>query len=206
MAKYTSADCRMCRREGAKLFLKGERCTTKKCAIEKRPTPPGQHGEGRKKVSEYGIQLREKQKAKRLYGLLETQFRGYFDKARTMKGNTGELMLCLLERRLDNVIFRMGIGSSRSQCRQLVNHGHIMVNGKCVNIPSFIVKAGDKITIKENKRDNAIFKELRGAKIVMPKWLSFNTETFEGAIIELPKREDIDMNIHEHLIVELYSK
>ena len=206
MAKYTSADCRMCRREGAKLFLKGERCTTKKCALEKRPTPPGQHGLGRKKVSEYGIQLREKQKTKRLYGLLEKQFRGYYDKAKSVKGNTGEQMLCFLERRLDNVIFRMGIGSSRSQCRQLVNHGHIMVNGKRVNIPSYMVKAGDKITIKENKRDNAVFKELRGAKIVMPKWLSFNTETFDGAILELPKREDIDMNIREHLIVELYSK
>lgn len=206
MAKYTSADCRMCRREGTKLFLKGERCTTKKCAIEKRPTPPGQHGLGRKKTSEYGIQLREKQKTKRLYGLLESQFRGYYDKAKRMKGNTGEQMLCLLERRLDNVIFRMGIGSSRSQCRQLVNHGHIMVNGSRVNIPSYMVKANDKITIKENKRDNAVFKELRGAKIVMPKWLSFNTETFDGAILDLPKREDIDMNIHEHLIVELYSK
>jgi small subunit ribosomal protein S4 len=206
MAKYTEADCRMCRREGAKLFLKGERCTTKKCAIEKRPTPPGQHGEGRKKVSEYGVQLREKQKAKRLYGLLETQFHSYYERARRAKGNTGENMLCLLERRLDNVVFRMGVGSSRSQCRQLVNHGHITVNGKCVNIPSYMVKAGDKITVKENKRDNAVFKELRGAKIVMPKWLSFNTETLEGAIIELPKREDVDMNIREHLIVELYSK
>jgi len=206
MAKYTEADCRMCRREGAKLFLKGERCTSKKCAIEKRPTPPGQHGEGRKKVSEYGIQLREKQKTKRLYGLLEKQFRGYYDKAKRMRGNTGEDMLCLLERRLDNVVYRMGVGSSRSQCRQLVNHGHITVNDKPVNIPSYSVKAGDKITIKENKKDNAVFKELRGAKIVMPKWLSFNSETFEGAIIELPKREDIDMNIREHLIVELYSK
>ena len=206
MAKYTEADCRMCRREGTKLFLKGERCTSKKCAVEKRPTPPGQHGEGRKKVSEYAVQLREKQKTKRLYGLLETQFRGYYEKARRTKGNTGEHMLCLLERRLDNVVFRMGIGSSRSQCRQLVNHGHIAVNGKCVNIPSYTVKPGDKITVKENKRDNAVFKELRGAKIVMPKWLSFNTETLEGAIIELPKREDIDMNIREHMIVELYSK
>ena len=206
MAKYTDADCRMCRREGTKLFLKGERCTSKRCAIEKRPTPPGQHGEGRKKVSEYGIQLREKQKAKRLYGLLETQFHGYYYSAKRMKGNTGEHMLCLLERRLDNVIYRMGIGSSRSQCRQLVNHGHVTVNGKNVNIPSYAVKAGDKIAVKENKRDNAIFKELRGAKIVMPKWLAFNTETLEGDILELPKREDIDMNIREHLIVELYSK
>jgi len=206
MARYTEADCRMCRREGTKLFLKGERCTSKKCAIEKRPTPPGQHGEGRKKVSEYAVQLREKQKAKRLYGLLETQFHGYYEKAKRAKGNTGENMLCLLERRLDNVIFRMGIGSSRSQCRQLVSHGHIMVNDKCVNIPSYTIKAGDKITVKESKRDNALFKELRDAKIVMPKWLSFNTATLEGAIIELPKREDVDMNIKEHLIVELYSK
>jgi len=196
----------MCRREGTKLFLKGDRCTSKKCAIEKRPTPPGQHGLGRKKVSEYGIQLREKQKTKRLYGLLERQFRSYYDRAKRMKGNTGEQMLCLLERRLDNVVYRMGIGGSRAQCRQLVNHGHITVNGKRVNIPSYIVNAGDKIDVKENKKDNAIFKELRGAKIIMPKWLAFNSDTLEGSILELPKREDIDMNIRENLIVELYSK
>ncbi len=206
MAKYTCADCRQCRREGQKLFLKGERCTTKKCALEKRPVPPGQHGASRKKNSEYAIQLREKQKTKKAYGLLEKQFHMYYERASRMKGVTGENMLSLIETRLDNVIYRMGIGSSRAQSRQIVNHGHIVVNGKTVDIPSYLVKKGDEITIKENKRDNAMFKELRGAKIVMPKWLSFDTESFVGKIIELPKREDIDLTINEQLIVELYSK
>jgi len=206
MAKYTCADCRQCRREGQKLFLKGERCTTKKCAIEKRPVPPGQHGASRKKNSEYAIQLREKQKAKKAYGLLEKQFHMYYERASRMKGVTGENMLGLIETRLDNVVYRMGIGSSRAQSRQIVNHGHIEVNGKTVDIPSYLIKKGDEITIKENKRDNALFKELRGAKIVMPKWLSFDTESFKGTILELPKREDIDLTINEQLIVELYSK
>lgn len=206
MARITCADCKKCRREGQKLFLKGERCTTKKCAMERRPVAPGQHGAARKKNSEYAVQLREKQKAKRAYGLLEKQFRSYYDRATRIKGVTGENMLVLLECRLDNVVYRMGIGSSRAQSRQIVNHGHITVNGRVVNIPSFIVKAGDVISVKESKQDNAMFKELRGAKIVMPKWLEFNTETFVGKIIELPKREDIDLNINEQLIVELYSK
>lgn len=206
MARIRCADCKKCRREGQKLFLKGERCTSKKCAMERRPVPPGQHGAARKKNSEYAVQLREKQKAKRAYGLLEKQFRSYYDRATRIKGVTGENMLMLLECRLDNVIYRMGIGSSRAQSRQIVNHGHITVNGRTVNIPSFIVKAGDEIAIKENKQDNTMFKELRGAKIVMPKWVDFNTETFVGKIIELPKREDIDLNINEQLIVELYSK
>lgn len=206
MARIRCADCKKCRREGQKLFLKGERCTSKKCAIERRPNPPGQHGDARKKNSEYAVQLREKQKAKRTYGLLEKQFHSYYERATRIKGVTGENMLMLLECRLDNVIYRMGIGSSRAQSRQLVNHGHITVNGRTVNIPSFIVKAGDEIAIKENKQDNAMFKELKGAKIVMPKWLDFNTETFVGKIIELPKREDIDLNVNEQLIVELYSK
>jgi small subunit ribosomal protein S4 len=206
LAKYTEADCRLCRREGAKLFLKGERCTSKKCAIEKRPLPPGQHGAGRKKVSEYGTQLREKQKAKRAYGLLERQFRQYYERAAGMKGNTGELMISLLERRLDNAVFRMGIGGSRAEARQIVSHGHLTVNGRNVNIPSYQIKAGDVIAVKDGKKDNAIFKELRGAKITMPKWLNFDTEALKGAIIELPKREDADLSIKEHLIVELYSK
>lgn len=206
MARIRCADCKKCRREGQKLFLKGERCTSKKCAMERRPVPPGQHGAARKKNSEYAVQLREKQKAKRAYGLLEKQFRSYYDRATRIKGVTGENMLMLLECRLDNVIYRMGIGSSRAQSRQIVNHGHITVNGRTVNIPSFIVKAGDEIAIKENKQDNAMFKELKGAKIVMPKWLDFNSETFVGKIIELPKREDIDLNVNEQLIVELYSK
>jgi len=206
MARYTCADCRQCRREGQKLFLKGERCTTKKCALEKRPVAPGQHGASRKKNSEYAIQLREKQKTKKAYGLLEKQFHMYYEEASRMKGVTGENMLSLIETRLDNVVYRMGIGSSRAQSRQIVNHGHIVVNGRTVDIPSYLVKRGDEITIKENKRDNAMFKELRGAKIVMPKWLSFDTESFVGKVIELPKREDIDLNINEQLIVELYSK
>lgn len=206
MAKYTCADCRQCRREGQKLFLKGERCTSKKCAMERRPVPPGQHGQGRKKASEYSVQLREKQKAKRAYGLLEKQFHSYYEEAERMKGVTGENMLALIERRLDNVVYRMGIGASRAQCRQIVNHGHITVNGKRVDIPSYQVKLGDVIAVNESKKDNAIFKELRGARIVMPKWLEFDTETLVGKIIDNPKREDIDLNINEQLIVELYSK
>ena len=206
MAKYTCADCRQCRREGQKLFLKGDRCTTKKCAMDRRPVPPGPHGLGRKKASEYSLQLREKQKVKRAYGLLEKQFRGYYEEAERRKGVTGETMLFLLEKRLDNVVYRMGIGSSRAQSRQIVNHGHITVNGKNVNIPSYQVKVGDVIAIKESKTDNGLFKELRGAKIVMPKWVEFDTETFKGKIIDNPKRDDIDLNINEQLIIELYSK
>lgn len=206
MAKYTCADCRQCRREGQKLFLKGERCTSKKCAMERRPVAPGQHGTGRKKVSEYSVQLREKQKAKRAYGLLEKQFRGYYEEAERMRGVTGENMLALIERRLDNVVYRMGIGASRAQCRQIVNHGHITVNGKSVDIPSYQVKIGDVISVHETSKDNAIFKELRGARIVMPKWLEFDTESLVGKITDSPKREDIDLNINEQLIVELYSK
>ena len=206
MAKYTCADCRQCRREGQKLFLKGERCTSKKCAMERRPVAPGQHGTGRKKASEYSVQLREKQKAKRAYGLLEKQFRGYYEEAERMRGVTGENMLALIERRLDNVVYRMGIGASRAQCRQIGNHGHITVNGKSVDIPSYQVKIGDVISVHETSKDNAIFKELRGARIVMPKWLEFDTESLVGKITDSPKREDIDLNINEQLIVELYSK
>ena len=206
MAKYTCADCRQCRREGQKLFLKGDRCTSKKCAMDRRPVPPGPHGLGRKKASEYSIQLREKQKVRRAYGILEKQFRAYYEEAERQKGVTGENMLALLEKRLDNVVYRMGIGSSRAQSRQIVNHGHITVNGKTVDIPSYQVKLGDEIAVKENKTDNALFKELRGAKVVMPKWLEFDTETFKGKIIDNPKREDIDLNINEQLIIELYSK
>ena len=161
MAKYTEADCRLCRREGAKLFLKGERCLTKKCAMERRPVNPGVHPVSRKKPSEYQTQLREKQKVKRAYGLLEKQFRGYYEEAERMKGITGENMLSLLERRLDNVVYRLGLGSSRAQCRQLVNHGHFCVNGKAVNIPSFEVKVGDVISVKENKQKKGSFASVR---------------------------------------------
>lgn len=206
MARYTESDCKRCRREGQKLFLKGERCTTKKCAMERRPVPPGQHGQGRKKPSEYNVQLREKQKVKRAYGLLEKQFRACYVEAERRKGVTGENMLIILEKRLDNVVYRMGIGSSRAQSRQIVNHGHITVNDKVVDIPSYQVKAGDIIAVKESKRDNELFKELKGAKIVMPKWVEFNTETFVGKVLENPTREDIDLSMNEQLIVELYSK
>ena len=206
MAKYINADCKLCRREGAKLFLKGERCTSKKCALERRPVAPGQHGTVRKKASEYNVHLREKQKAKRAYGLLEKQFHTYYEKASSMKGITGENMLVLIEKRLDNVVYRMGIGSSRAQSRQVVNHGLITVNGNVVDIPSYQVKVGDVIAVKESKKDNAMFKELRGAKIVMPKWVEFDTENFVGKVLANPTREDIDLTINEQLIIEHYSK
>ena len=204
MAKYTGAHCRQCRREGCKLFLKGDRCTTKKCAIDRRPIIPGQHGTGRKKVSEYGIQLREKQKAKRYYGLLEKQFKGYYFEAERQKGVTGETMLSLIERRLDNVVYRMGIGASRAQARQIVNHGHINVNGKNVNIPSYQVKAGDVITIKDTSKEK--FKYLKDIRPIVPKWVEFDTDKLTGKVLAVPAREDIDLTIAEHMIIELYSK
>ena len=206
MAKYTDADCRLCRTEGAKLFLKGERCLSKKCAMEKRPVVPGQHGTGRKKVTEYGRQLREKQKLKRTYGLLEKQMRAYYEEAERLNGVTGETMLSLIERRLDNVVYRMGIGASRDEARQIVSHGHICVNGKRVNIPSYEVKAGDEISIKENKRSLEMFKTLKEVKVVLPKWVEFDATKLSGKILDLPKRDDIDLAIEEHLIVELYSR
>ncbi len=208
MARTIEPDCRQCRREGCKLFLKGERCTTKKCAMERRPVIPGQHGNSKRRVafSEYGTQLREKQKVKRMYGILEKQFRAYYEKARKMEGATGSVMLTLIERRLDNVVYRMGIGLSRKQARQIVNHGLITVNGKRVNIPSYIVKVGDVIAIKENKQNNEQFKDLKGSKIVMPKWVEFDTNTLSGKILALPSREDIDADIKEQLIVEVYSR
>ena len=208
MAKYTDADCRLCRREGCKLFLKGDRCISPKCAMEKRPVVPGQHGLGRKKVSDYGMQLREKQKVKRAYGLLEKQFRENYEKATRMKGNVGENMLSLLERRLDNVVYRMGFASSRSQARQLVTHGHFTVNGKGVNIASYQVNLGDVVAVKENKKDNNYFTALKGLEKngAMPKWVDFDPETLTGKVLALPTREDIDSQIAEHMIVELYSK
>ena len=207
MATYREAKCRLCRREGAKLFLKGDKCYNGKCPFEKRPVAPGVHGAGRKKVSEYGQQLREKQKVKRIYGVQEGQFRAYYEEADRMKGITGENMLSLLERRLDNVIYRMGIGVSRAQARQLVNHGHFLVNGRKVNIPSFVVKAGDVITVKESKASNKYFEQVKSAKAAnLPKWLEFNPEKLEGKVIALPARDDVDSQIAEHKIVELYSK
>ena len=205
MAKNTSPDCKQCRREGMKLFLKGERCLTK-CAFDKRPVVPGQHGTARKKFSEYGMQLREKQKVRRAYGLLEKQFRIYYEKATRSKEGTGWALLKMLELRLDNVVYRMGIGSSRSESRQIVNHGHITVNGKKVNIPSYQVKVGDQIQIKENKQSLEMFKALKESKVNTPKWLEFNPATLTGKVLALPERNDIDMNIQEHLIVEFYSR
>lgn len=206
MAKYVNADCRLCRREGAKLFLKGERCTSKKCAMEKRPTIPGQHPNNRKKPTEYLIQLREKQKVKRAYGLLEKQFRGYYKDASRMKGKTGETMLSLLERRLDNVCYRLGLGASRAQARQIVNHGHILVNGKKVDIPSYQTKVGDVISVKETSTKSPLFAAVKDARVIVPKWLEFDSSKLTGKITTLPARDDIDLTIAEHLIIELYSK
>ncbi|MBD5636328.1 MAG: 30S ribosomal protein S4 [Clostridia bacterium] len=207
MAVYRDAKCKLCRREGAKLFLKGEKCYMEKCPFNKRPLPPGQHGAGRKKVSEYGQQLREKQKTKRIYGVQEGQFHHYYEVADRMKGITGENMLSLLERRLDNVIFRMGIGVSRTQARQLVNHAHFTVNGRTVNVPSYSVKAGDVIAVKENRKNNKFFEQIKTMKVAnMPKWLEFDPEKLEGKVLALPTREDVDSQIAEHMIVELYSK
>ena len=207
MATYRDSKCRLCRREGAKLFLKGDRCYSGKCAFEKRPVAPGAHGASRKKVSEYGLQLREKQKTKRIYGVQEGQFRKYYEMADRMKGSTGENMLSLLERRLDNVIYRMGIGVSRAQARQLVNHAHFSVNGRTVNVPSYIVKAGDVIAVKENRKKDKYFEQIKTMKVGnMPKWLEFDPEKLEGKVLALPVREDIDSQIAEHMIVELYSK
>ncbi|HHU17084.1 MAG TPA: 30S ribosomal protein S4 [Clostridiales bacterium] len=206
MARYTDASCRLCRREGQKLFLKGERCYSTKCAIEKRNYAPGQHGQSRKKVSEYGLQLREKQKAKRFYGVLESQFRNYFDKAEKKKGITGENLLIMLETRLDNVVFRMGFASSRKEARQLVRHGHFTVNGRKQNIPSFAVKAGDVIKVKEKSASSPKFKEIKEMSISVPSWITVDVEKLEGKVVAMPSREDIDTPIAEHLIVELYSK
>lgn len=206
MARYTDANCRLCRREGQKLFLKGERCYSSKCAIDRRNYAPGQHGQSRKKISEYGLQLREKQKAKRFYGLLETQFRNLFDKAAKRKGITGENLLIMLETRLDNVVFRMGFASSRKEARQLVTHGHFTLNGNKVDIPSLEVKAGDVIRVKEKSQNSPKFKEVKEMAISVPSWMTVDVEKLEGKVVAIPRREDIDTPIAEHLIVELYSK
>lgn len=207
MARYTDAVCRQCRREKQKLFLKGDRCYSEKCPVTKRGTAPGQHGNGRRKTGEYGLQLREKQKAKRTYGVLEKQFHHYFELAEREKGVTGENMLSLLERRLDNVVYRAGFGVSRAQSRQIVNHGHIRVNGKRVDIPSFIVKAGDIITLRDKTQEMDVYKLMReGSSKVLPAWLSFDAAKLTATVISIPKREEIDLQIQEHLIVELYSK
>lgn len=208
MARYTDASCRLCRREGEKLFLKGERCYTNKCSVSRRVYAPGQHGQQKKKLSEYGIQLREKQKARRFYGVLESQFRKYFDMAASSKGITGENLLQILESRLDNVVYRLGLATSRPEARQLVRHGHFSVNGSKVNIPSYLVKAGDVVALTEKSRTSPKMKainDIAGGKVI-PKWLEFDAENFTGKVVTLPAREDIDLPIREHLIVELYSK
>lgn len=207
MAKYTDSSCRLCRREGAKLFLKGDRCYSPKCAISRRPVAPGQHGTARKKPSEYGLQLREKQKTKRIYGLLEKQFRTIYSRAEKMRGATGENMLMLLELRLDNIVYRLGLGKSRTQARQIVNHAFLTVNGRPVNIPSYTCRVGDVIAVKENKKDSRLLEDIKGAKkLNLPKWLEFDSEKLEGKVIALPQRDDIDLTISENMIVELYSR
>ncbi|TYP50333.1 30S ribosomal protein S4 [Thermosediminibacter litoriperuensis] len=208
MARYTGPVCRLCRREGMKLYLKGERCYTPKCAIDRRGYAPGQHGQMKRKLSEYGLQLREKQKAKRIYGVLERQFKIYFEEAIRRKGVTGENLLRLLECRLDNVVYRLGFAKSRTQARQIVRHGHIEVNGRKVTIPSYQVRQGDVIAVREKSRSLDFFKEMAeaGKARIVPEWLSVNYDTLTGEVVRMPNREDIDVPIQEHLIVELYSK
>ena len=208
MARYIGPKCRQCRREGEKLFLKGERCFSPACAIDRRAYAPGQHGQSRKKQSEYGLQLREKQKAKRIYGILEKQFRDYFDMADRQKGITGENLLRLLELRLDNVVYRIGLGRSRTEARQVVRHNLITVNGKKVNIPSYQVKVGDVIAIKENAQSYERFKQVAEvtASRIVPEWVDANLENLTGTVTDIPSREQIDTQVQETLIVELYSK
>jgi small subunit ribosomal protein S4 len=208
LARYVGPLCRLCRREGAKLFLKGARCFTEKCGIERRDQPPGQHGQGRQKVSEYQKQLREKQKLKRIYGLLERQFRGYFHRAERIKGITGDNLLQLLERRLDSAVYRIGFASSRGEARGLINHGHFLVNGKKVDIPSFLLKEGDRIQVKEKSKNLERIKasllgvENRG----ISPWLELNKTEFSGLFLNVPSKEEIELPVNEQLVVELYSR
>jgi len=208
MARYTGADCRLCRREGIKLFLKGDRCYSDKCAVEKRPYPPGQAGKKRPRDSEYRVQLREKQRAKRMYGLLEKQFRGYYTIASAQKGITGENLLRLLESRLDNVVYRLGFAKSRDEARQVVRHGHITVDGTRVNIPSFRVRPGEVIAVAEKSKDLLVIKTalIASEKIEVPGWLEVDIEKLQGKVLSLPSRDQIDAPVREQLIVELYSK
>ena len=208
MARYKDEQCRICRREGQKLFLKGSRCYSDKCSVTRRNYAPGEHGQGKKKLSEYGTQLREKQKTKAFYGVGEKQFRKYFEMAENKKGITGENLLQILESRLDNVVYRAGFGTSRAQARQLVNHGHFDVNGIKTDIASYLVKPGDVISVREIKKDSKIIKEnmeVNKAKVV-PEWLEKDSDKLEAKVIRLASREDVDLPVEEHLIVELYSK
>ena len=206
MARYREAKCKLCRREGAKLFLKGDKCYMEKCPFNKRPVAPGQHGADRKKVSEYGLQLREKQRAKFIYGVQEKQFRNTFDKAAKKKGITGENLLIMLEERLDNVVYRMGLAMTRREARQLVVHAHFTVNGKKVNIPSYQVKPGDVIKVKAKSANSPKFQEIKDMTVGIPEWLSVDREKLEGTVLADPTRDQIDTPVEEHLIVELYSK
>ena len=208
MASYTGPVCRLCRREGTKLYLKGERCTSGKCALDRRSTAPGQHGAANKRMREYGLQMREKQKTRRYYGVLEKQFVNYYEEAARKEGMTGENLICLLERRLDNVVYRMGFAASHKEARQLVLHGHFTLNGKKVNIPSLIVKAGDVVAVKESSRDSVKIKALAeaAASMTAPKWLEVKADAMTAKVLNLPAREDVDFDFHEQLIVELYSK
>lgn len=209
MARYRGPVCRICRREGEKLYLKGERCYTDKCPIERRPYAPGEHGQGRRgKQSEYGLQLREKQKVREIYGMLEKQYHRYYEIAEKMPGVAGENFLSLLERRLDNVVYRLGFATSRNEARQFVLHGHIQINGHKVNIPSYQVDVEDEISIKESSTKSTRFKEVLeyNADITVPEWLSVDMENAEGKVLALPTREDIDYPVEEHLIVEFYSR
>ena len=208
MARYTGADCRLCRREGIKLFLKGDRCFGDKCAIERRPYPPGQAGKKRPRDSEYRVQLREKQRAKRIYGVLEKQFRNYYKLASRMSGITGENLLRLLESRLDNVVYRLGFASSRDAARQMVRHGHFLVNGRRVDIPSFRVKPGSVVALAAKAKDLNVVKAaiISSSKVEIPGWLEVDVEKLQGKVLSLPSREQIDAPVREQLIVELYSK
>jgi len=208
LARYTDSVCRLCRREGLKLFLKGERCYTDKCAIERRNYPPGEHGQGRSKFSEYAIQLREKQKVKRMYGLMEKQFRRYFHMAETARGITGEMLLLFLERRLDNMIYRMGFATSRAEARQLIRHGHFLVDGRKVDIPSYLLRPGQAVVVREKSRSiTRIVEALEQAeRRGVPDWLEVQRDAFTARVKALPTRADLTMPINEKLVVELYSK
>ena len=208
MARYTGSVCRLCRREGAKLFLKGSRCYSKKCAFERRPTPPGQHGVRRRKVGDYGLQLREKQKVRRVYGVLERQFRNYFREAETHEGVTGEALLQSLETRLDNVVFRLGFASSRAQARQLVAHGHFAVNGVPTDVPSYAMRPGDRVEVRESRRGREAFKVIRETlrSHQAPDWLSLDAAKLAGAVATLPRRDQMPLDLSEQLVVEYYSR
>ncbi|MDO8914572.1 MAG: 30S ribosomal protein S4 [Coriobacteriia bacterium] len=208
MARYTGADCRLCRREGVKLFLKGDRCYSDKCGVERRPFPPGQAGKKRPRDSEYRVQLREKQKAKRSYGILEKQFRNYYELASRQQGITGENLLRLLESRLDNVVYRLGFAASRDEARQTVRHNHILVNGKRVNIPSYRVRPGDLVSLAPKARDLVVVKAaiISSARVEVPGWLQVDVEKLQGTVLSLPQRDQIDLAVREQLIIELYSK